>query len=86
MLRLLSQETILFLLPFAAYAALLIARQRLPFLREAWSGQLIVALSAAGLMLAIVGLLALGLFSARHKGTYRPAHLENGRLIQGHME
>jgi Family of unknown function (DUF6111) len=86
MLRLLSQETFLFLLPFGAYAMLLVARQRLPFLREAWSGQLIVALSAAGLTLAIIGLLALGLFSARHRGAYQPAHLDHERLIQGHME
>ena len=86
MLRLLSQEAILFLLPFAAYAILLIVRQRFPFMREAWGGQLTLRLTGTGLMLAIAGLLVLGLFGSRHRGAYQPAHIEHGRLIPGQME
>ena len=86
MLRLLSQEAVLFLLPFAAYAVLLIARQRFLFMREAWGGQLTLRLSTAGLVLAIIGLVALGLFGPRHSGSYQPAHLDHGQLIPGEMK
>jgi hypothetical protein len=86
MLRLLSQEVLLFLLPFGAYALLLVARQRLPFMREPWTGQAALVLATIGLMLAVVGLVALGLLGPRHRGAYQPAHIEKGRLVPGHME
>jgi hypothetical protein len=86
MLRLLSEGFGLFLLPFAAYILLLLAQRRFSFLRDAWSNGVLAWLLGSGLGLAIFGLLALGLLSERHKGAYTPAHIENGRLVPGHME
>ena len=86
MLRLLSEGVGLFLLPFAFYVLLLLAQRRFAFLREAWSDGTFAWLLGAGLGLAALGLLALGFFSERHRGAYTPAHIENGRLVPGHME
>ena len=86
MLRLIGEGAALFLLPFVLYAGLLAAQRRFSILREASADGSLIWLTAAGLGLAIVGLLALGLFSDRYKGSYVPAHLEGGRLVPGHME
>ena len=86
MLRLLSEGVVLFLLPFALYGVLLAAQRRYSFVRESWNDGSFIWLTAAGLGLAILGLLGLGLFSSRYHGAYAPAHIENGRLVPGHME
>lgn len=86
MLRMLSEGAALFVLPFLLYAALLLAQRRFSFMREAWTDGSLLWLTGAGLSLAILGLLALGFFAERHSGSYAPAHLENGRLVPGHME
>ena len=86
MLRLVSEGATLFLLPFGAYAVLLVAQRRYPFIRDAWSSGSLTWLAGAGLGLAVLGLLLLGLSGERHRGAYVPAHVDNGRLIPGHME
>lgn len=86
MLRMLGEGGVLFLLPFMAYAILLVAQNRFPFVREAWGSRLSVPLAAAGLGLAIVGLLVMGTFGERHRGAYLPAHIEHGKLVPGHMQ
>lgn len=86
MLRMLSEGAGLFLLPFLAYALLLVAQKRIPFVREAWTNQSLGRLAGAGLAVTIVGLLLLGLFGERHRGAYVPAHIDAGRLVPGHME
>ena len=86
MLRIFGEGAGLFLLPFAAYALLLVAQRRFPFVREAWAGRFSVPLAATGLALAIFGLLSLGFFADRHRGAYQPAHLDHGRLVPGAME
>lgn len=86
MLRLVSEGLGLFLLPFAAYMLLLLAQRRYPLLRQSWASGSLVWLTAAGLGLAILGLLGLGLFSERYRGAYAPAHIENGRLVPGSMQ
>jgi hypothetical protein len=86
MLRTLSEGAALFLLPFVLYAAFLLVRTQLPFVRDAWGDATLVRLTAAGLVLAILGFVVLGLFGDRHLGAYRPAHIENGRVVPGHMD
>lgn len=86
MLRVLSEGAGLFLLPFVAYTLLLLAQQRIPFVRESWTNQYLGRLAGAGLVFTIVGLLLLGLFGERHRGAYVPAHIDAGRLVPGHME
>jgi hypothetical protein len=81
MLRALLEPLLLFLAPFVFYALYLAAlrrsigeaRRRLP------------VLTVLGLLAAIAGFLLLGL-ARRDSGAYRPAHIENGRLVPGRFE
>jgi hypothetical protein len=86
MLRLTAEGVALFLVPFAAYAALLLLATRWPRLRQAGLGghRLVVASCGAGLV--VLGLLALGLLSGRERGAYVPAHIENGQLVPGRIQ
>jgi hypothetical protein len=43
-------------------------------------------LTLAGLSAAIVFMVFYGLLAERHHGAYVPAHIENGRLVPGHIE
>ncbi len=86
MLRVILEPALLFLSPFVAYMAYLYLRDRYPFTVDHWTRGAVSSLALAGLALAVAGLFLLGFFSERHVGTYVPAHIENGRLISGHME
>lgn len=83
MLRVILEPLAFFLAPFAAYAFWLRLRgQTAPDL-DAWSHTKVATLTLAGLALAILGVLALGLSSGRHLGAYVPAHVEDGKLVPG---
>ncbi len=86
MLRVILEPALLFLSPFAAYIAYLYLRNRYPFAVDHWTRSAVSSLALAGLALAVAGVLLLGLFSERHAGAYVPAHIENGRLVPGHLE
>ncbi len=86
MLRLSAEGLALFLLPFAAYAALLLLGQRLPFAQRGWGPRPLVLMATIGCAFAILGLLGLGLFGERSRGDYVPAHMDGSRLVPGHME
>ncbi len=86
MLRVVLEPALLFLSPFAAYLVYLYLRNRYPFPIDYWTRSSISSLALAGLALAVAGLFVLGFFSTRHEGAYIPAHIENGKLISGHME
>ena len=86
MVRVLLEPALFFLSPFIAYALYLIIRRRYPFTLDHWGGSSVAMLTLCGLVIAILGVLALGLFAERHQGAYVPAHLEKGRLVPGHME
>ncbi len=86
MLRGLVDAGVLFLLPFLAYAVLLVLRRRYPFVLVAWTEGPLARLVVAGLVLAVAGALLTGFFANRHKGAYVPAHIENGVLVPGRME
>ena len=86
MLRGLSESLVLFLLPFAGYALMLVLRRRFPFVLAAWTEGPLGRLVVAGLALAIAGALLVGFFGNRLRGAYVPAHLENGVLVPGRME
>ena len=75
-----------FLLPFAGYALFLALRRRYPFVLSAWTRGPRAALMVGGLALAVLSLVAAGLFAHRGRGDYVPAHLENGVLVPGRME
>ena len=75
-----------FLLPFAGYAIWLALRRRYPFVASAWARGPVAALVVGGLALAVLSLVAAGLFGPRARGGYVPAHMERGRLVPGRIE
>jgi hypothetical protein len=86
MLRFVAFDALLFLLPFAAYALWLVTARR-PVGPSAWETRTIawLALSGAVLMIAVL-LLFIHFDRAPPGGVYVPAHMENGRIIEGHIE
>jgi hypothetical protein len=85
MWRAVLETALFFALPFALYAAFHLAQLRWPFVAELWRKGIVSTLTIAGLLLAVAGVLLLGL-SRRDQGAYVPAHIENGRLAPGHFE
>jgi hypothetical protein len=75
----------LFLLPFALFFLFLVATRREAFAAEHWRGAR-GWLAIAGLLLVIGALVIETLWLERHKGTYVPAHMENGVLVPGRFE
>ncbi|MGA3303769.1 MAG: DUF6111 family protein [Methylovirgula sp.] len=86
MWRVLWEPALLFLSPFIAYAGLLVIQRTPPFSRAPWSQKAVSLLTLAGLSAAIVFMVFYGLLAERHHGAYVPAHIENGRLVPGHIE
>jgi len=82
MLRKLVEEVALFLLPFLVFAGYLALSGRHPHDKVHWEGK-IFRLTMTGLVLAILALVAAGLFGERHRGGYVPPHLENGVVVPG---
>lgn len=86
MARAFIEPLLLFLAPFVFYALYLVARQRTPHARSSWSRRALAILTIAGLLLAIGFLVFVGVSARREQGAYRPAHIENGRLVPGRSE
>jgi hypothetical protein len=84
MWRVFAQTALLFLAPFAAYAAFHLLQRRWPFVADLWRGRM-SALTIIGLLLGIAGLVALA-FTGREQGAYVPAHVENGRIVPGQFK
>jgi hypothetical protein len=84
MIRPVLTEIGIFLIPFAVYAAILMARQAGVLDPQSWPMRVIGRLAVVSLLLTIVSLLLLAHFSGAPPGsTYVPAHMENGRLVPG---
>ncbi len=85
MIRRFLYELLLFLLPFALYAAYLRLSRRETFGlsgNHPWT-----MLFASGLILVAVSFLVLGLVEgAGQRGLYVPPHVENGQVVPGHVE
>ncbi|MFY9658049.1 MAG: DUF6111 family protein [Methylocystis sp.] len=79
------ESFLLFALPFFLYAVSHLLLLRWPFVASLWTRGRVSSLAIAGLVLAVIGMLSLGLGS-RDKGAYVPAHIENGRLVPGYFE
>jgi multisubunit Na+/H+ antiporter MnhB subunit len=84
MIRAILEEVLLFLVPFVVFGAILVAMRRNPFRLESWSKRGL-ALTIAGLLFAIAGLILFGFTAERSTGVYEPAHMENGRLVPGRV-
>ncbi len=79
------ETALLFAFPFFLYTLFHLMLLRWPFVSSLWTRGRVSSLAIAGLALAIIGMLALGL-GPREQGAYVPAHIENGRLLPGHFE
>ncbi len=85
MIRPLLIEIGIFLIPFAVYAAFLVAsRSGGVMMRESWPLRVVGWLAVAAFLLVVASLMLLAHFSGAPPGsTYTPAHIENGKLIRG---
>lgn len=84
MIRPVLTEIAIFLIPFALYAAFLIASRSGVLVKSSWPLHIVGKLAVAAFVLVIVSLLLLAHFSGAPPGaTYTPARVENGKLIPG---
>lgn len=87
MLRFLSFDAVFFLLPFIAYGLWLLAtRRRIGGVSE-WEVRTVATLCLIGAVLMIASILLFIHFDREPPGgTYVPAHMENGKIIPGHID
>jgi hypothetical protein len=84
MIRPVLTEIGIFLIPFAAYALFLIATRSGVLASSSWPMHLIAKLVLGSLLLVVVSFVLLAQFSgAPPNSTYVPAHIENGKLVDG---
>jgi hypothetical protein len=84
MIRQLATEIGLFLVPFVAYAAFLVATRSGVLQTKSWSGRRLAGLVIVSLVLVIGSFLVLAQFSGAPPGsTYVPAHVEGGKFVPG---
>ena len=77
-------ELLLFLLPFAVYAAFLFATRSGVLDPKSWPMRHVMLLGIVALLLVIGSFVYLAHFSGTPVGTgYVPAHMEKGRLVPG---
>jgi hypothetical protein len=86
MLRAILEPLALFLSPFVVFAIYLVLRARYPLAIEHWTRGRVSTLTLIGLAIAVLGMLAFGLFAPRGQGVYVPAHIEKGVLVPGRIE
>ncbi|MEW6639705.1 MAG: DUF6111 family protein [Pseudomonadota bacterium] len=84
MIRPVLTEVGIFLIPFAVYAAFLIATRAGLLTAASWPTVVVARLVIGALLLTILSLVLLANFSGAPPGsTYVPAHMENGKLVPG---
>lgn len=84
MIRPVLTELGIFLIPFAVYAAFLLASRSGVFIKSSWPLHVLAKLTLGALALVIVSLVLLAHFSGAPPGsTYTPARVENGKFIPG---
>ena len=64
----------------------LFLRRTAPFARRNWGRSTLSTLTLLGLAVAVIGMLAFGVFADRHLGPYVPAHIENGVVVPGRIQ
>jgi phosphoglycerol transferase MdoB-like AlkP superfamily enzyme len=84
MIRPVLTELAIFLIPFAVYAAFLLASRSGVWVRSSWPLHVVARLAVAAFVLVIISLVLLAHFSGAPPGsTYTPARVEDGKLIRG---
>ena len=84
MIRPILTEIGIFLIPFAVYALFLIATRSGVLALSPWPAHLVAKLVLGSLLLVVISFILLAQFSgAPPDSTYVPAHLEDGKLVDG---
>jgi hypothetical protein len=84
MIRPALTEIGIFLIPFAVYALILLARRSDLTHSTSWPLHVLARLVLGSLLLTLVSLILLAHFSgASPDSTYVPAHMENGKFVPG---
>ena len=84
MIRPVLTEIGIFLIPFAVYAAFLIATRSGVLVQSSWPLHVVARLTIGALVLVVLSLLLLAHYSGAPPGsTYIPAHIENGKFVPG---
>jgi hypothetical protein len=84
MIRPVLTEIGIFLIPFAAYVMFLLATRSGVLTSSSWPAHLIAKLVLGSLLLVVLSFVLLAQFSgAPPDSTYIPAHIENGKLVDG---
>jgi hypothetical protein len=87
MIRVVLFNAVFFVLPFAIYAAWLAVARGGAGSPSEWTGKTILGLAAGGLVLMAIAMVAFGTFhGAPPGGTYKPATIEDGRIVPGHID
>jgi Family of unknown function (DUF6111) len=84
MIRPVLTELLLFLTPFAVYAAFLWATRAGVLHPESWPTKTVIALTVLSLILVVVSSVYYSEWSGAPPGsTYVPAHVEDGKFVPG---
>lgn len=84
MARIIIVQIVLFLLPFIGWAIFLAVTRGLTATRSQYFiGPMPYWLAVAGLLLSVIGFVALGATGERSLGVYKPLTFENGKLVPG---
>ena len=82
MIRALLESALLFLIPFAAFAIVLLLQRRNVLHLESWSRGT-AWLAIGGLLLVISAFLLRGFLADRPQDGFEPTHVERGQLVPG---
>jgi hypothetical protein len=87
MARFLAFNAVFFLLPFAGYAAWLVATRGSTGSVADWPLRTVGYLAIAGAAFMLAALVAFTSFGGAPPGShYKPAIIDNGKLVPGHFE
>ena len=87
MARFIAFNAVFFLLPFAGYAAWLVATRGTAASAADWPMRTVGYLAISGAAILVAALVVFTSFSGAPPGSlYKPATLENGKLVPGHFE
>jgi hypothetical protein len=87
MARFLAFNAIFFLLPFAGYAAWLVATRGSAGRAADWPIRTVAYLGISGAAVMVAALVVFTSFSGAPAGShYKPAVIQNGKLVPGHFE
>lgn len=85
MTRVLLQQLLFFLLPFAVFFVYLLVRRRDPLAFAHWERS-IPPLAIVGLLLVVAALVYTGVVAPRDTGVYTPPSYQDGVIDPGHFE